>query len=187
MIRPANKVRAHCSCTTRATTYEGTELAKHLARWLAGVTCPARCSRQRQRYPTSLGKRHDIPLLAAADADREPELLQHIFGCLSSVLRHLAQWLASDLPRALQQTARLRYHSARHVRQLAAQSMGFLLRHARGKALRAGVRTIYAGSSLSPILHFFAQLPEPFQVSALSTRLTRCQWHLKCASQWLGC
>ena len=80
-----------------------------------------------------------------AGADREPELLQHIFSCLSSVLRHLAQWLAADMPRVLQQTARLRYHSARHVRQLAAQSMGFLLRHARGKALRAGVRTIYAG------------------------------------------
>ena len=80
-----------------------------------------------------------------AGADREPELLQHIFSCLSSVLRHLAQWLAADMPRVLQQTARLRYHTARHVRQLAAQSMGFLLRHARGKALRAGVRTIYAG------------------------------------------
>lgn len=130
------------------------------------VTCPARCSRRRQSYLTLLSERHGRPLLAAAGADREPELLQHIFGCLSSVLRYLAQWLAGDLPRALQQTARLRYHSARHVRQLAAQSMGFLLRHARGRVLRAGVRTIYAGSSLSPILHLFAQLPEPFQFTS---------------------
>lgn len=62
------------------------------------------------------------------------------------MLRHLAQRLAADMPGTLRQTARLRYHRARHVRQLAAQSMGFLLRHARGKALRAGIRTIYAGA-----------------------------------------
>jgi len=87
-------------------------------------------------------------ILLAAGSDREPELLQHIFSCLSGVSRHLAQWLATDMPKILQQTARLRYHTARHVRQLAAQSIGFLLRHARGKALRAGVRTIYAGMTL---------------------------------------
>lgn len=86
--------------------------------------------------------------LCAAGADRQPELLQHIFGCLSGVLRHLAQWLAAGLPGVLQETAPLRYSSTRHVRQLAAQSMGFLLRHARGKALRSGVRTIYAGVAL---------------------------------------
>ena len=86
--------------------------------------------------------------LCAAGADRQPELLQHIFSCLSGVLRHLAQWLAAGLPGVLQETAPLRCSSARHVRQLAAQSMGFLLRHARGKALRSGVRTIYAGTPL---------------------------------------
>ena len=83
----------------------------------------------------------------AAGADRQPELLQHVFGCLSSVLRHLAQWLAAGMPSVLQETAPLRYSSTCHVRQLAAQSMGFLLRHARGKALRTGMRTIYAGAA----------------------------------------
>ena len=93
-------------------------------------------------------------LSCGAGADRQPELLQHIFGCLSSVLRHLAQWLAAGLPGVLQETAPLRYSSARHVRQLAAQSTGFLLRHARGKALRSGVRTIYAGAALVLGMYF---------------------------------
>ena len=70
------------------------------------------------------------------------------------MLRHLAQWLAAGLPSVLQETAPLRYSSARHVRQLAAQSMGFLLRHARGKALRSGVRTIYAGAARVMVQYF---------------------------------
>ena len=117
----------------------------------------------------------------SAGADREPELLQHIFGCLSSVLRHLAQWLAADMPKILQQTARLRYHSARHVRQLAAQSMGFLLRHARGKALRAGVRTVYAG--LRPAVHSTCCL---LLMGYMRPELpSRQQWHLTSLS-WLS-
>ena len=70
------------------------------------------------------------------------------------MLRHLAQWLAAGLPGVLQETAPLRYSSARHVRQLAAQSMGFLLRHARGKALRSGMRTIYAGAARVMVQYF---------------------------------
>ena len=70
------------------------------------------------------------------------------------MLRHPAQWLAAGLPGVLQETAPLRYSSARHVRQLAAQSMGFLLRHARGKALRSGMRTIYAGAARVMVQYF---------------------------------
>ena len=112
----------------------------------------------------------------AAGADRQPELLQHTFGCLSSVLRHLAPWLAAGMPGALQETAPLRYSSARHVRQLAAQSMGFLLRHARGKALRTGVRTVYAGAALVLVKCF--SLPP----SLAGFELTQRIHHVPCLS-----
>lgn len=85
-------------------------------------------------------------------ADREPELLQHVFGCLSSLFRHLVRHLAADLPGRLRQTARLRYHRADHVRRLAAQAVGFLFRHAPRHALRSGARTVFAGESLSVAL-----------------------------------
>ena len=124
----------------------------------------------------SLQRSLDCSLGGSAGADREPELLQHIFACLSSVLRHLAQWLAADMPKVLRQTARLRYHSARHVRQLAAQSMGFLLRHARGKALRAGVRTIYAGPPL--IIHPTTPVGTCVLAAAHTVYPSRVIWHL---------
>lgn len=68
-----------------------------------------------------------------------------MFGCLSSLFRHLVRQLAADLAAQLARTARLRYHRAEHVRQLAARSAGFLFRHAGNKSLRAGVRAVFAG------------------------------------------
>ena len=87
-----------------------------------------------------------LTLIVTAGLDREPELLQLLFACLSSLNRHLVRQLAPDLPAALQRTARLRHHRAEHVRALAAQSTAFLFRHAPASALRAGVRTAFAGA-----------------------------------------
>ncbi|BDA46529.1 probable small subunit processome component 20 homolog at N-terminal half [Coccomyxa sp. Obi] len=88
--------------------------------------------------------------LVEQGADREPELLQHVFGCLSSLFRHLVRQLAADLAAQLARTARLRYHRADHVRRLAAQSAGYLFRHAGNKSLRAGVRAVFAEHALRP-------------------------------------
>ena len=121
------------------------------------------------RISADSSEEHECISYCAAGADRQPELLQHIFGCLSGVLRHLAQWLAAGLPGVLQETAPLRYSSARHVRQLAAQSMSFLLRHARGKALRSGVRTIYAGAA--PVLGKSAAVMGHLSHSESATRI----------------
>ena len=47
----------------------------------------------------------------------------------------------------LRQTARLRYAAADHVRSLAAQALGFLLRQAPAPALRSGLRAVLAGTT----------------------------------------
>jgi U3 small nucleolar RNA-associated protein 20 len=82
-----------------------------------------------------------------AGADRQPELLQHIFTCLSSLCRHLVKHLTADLPGILRLSTQLRYAAAEYVRRLAAQSVGYLFRHASFKAVRAGVRTVFAGKA----------------------------------------
>ncbi|KAL4521880.1 hypothetical protein Ndes2526B_g01987 [Nannochloris sp. 'desiccata'] len=82
--------------------------------------------------------------------DREPELLQHVFTCCSLLCKHLCKLLASDLTPILSQSARLRYHRAYHVRSLAAESFGFLLRHANSTAARAAVRTVLADAAIRP-------------------------------------
>ncbi|KAK9818396.1 hypothetical protein WJX72_012002 [[Myrmecia] bisecta] len=82
--------------------------------------------------------------------DRQPELLEHVFTCLSSICKHLVKPLSADLPRVLQQTGRLRYSGVEYVRALAAQSVGFLFRHASVPALRSGVRALLAEHALRP-------------------------------------
>lgn len=47
-------------------------------------------------------------------------------------------------------TSRLRYHDLAYIRGLAAQSLGFLFRHAAGASLRAGVRTLAAEAAARP-------------------------------------
>lgn len=79
-----------------------------------------------------------------------------MFGCLSSLFRHLVRQLAADLVAQLARTARLRYHRADHVRRLAARSAGFLFRHAGNKSLRAGVRAVFAGER-----HIFGTTADP--------------------------
>ena len=82
--------------------------------------------------------------------DREPELLQHVFTCCSLLCKHLCKLLASDVTQVLSQSARLRYHRAYHVRSLAAESFGFLLRHAHSTAARAAVRAVLADAVIRP-------------------------------------
>jgi len=82
--------------------------------------------------------------------DREPELLQHVFTCCSLLCKHLCKLLASDVTQVLSQSARLRYHGAYHVRSLAAESFGFLLRHANSTAARAAVRAVLADAAIRP-------------------------------------
>ena len=83
-------------------------------------------------------------------ADREPEVLQHVFTCCSLLCKHLCKLLANDLIPVLHQSSRLRYHRAAHVRSLAAESFGFLLRQANPSAARAAVRTVLADAAIRP-------------------------------------
>jgi len=82
--------------------------------------------------------------------DREPELLEHVFTCASSLCKHLCRLLVPDLVPVLYSSARLRYHKARHVRQMAAQSFGYLLRHAPPGPGRVAVRTVLADAATKP-------------------------------------
>ena len=52
-----------------------------------------------------------------------PDVIEFVFTSLSTVFKHLARHLSTDLPAALRATARLRYSVAagRHVRAFAAQ------------------------------------------------------------------
>ena len=77
-------------------------------------------------------------------AEREPELLEHVFACLARVLKWLQRQLAADLPLALRHTRSLRRHRSRHVRKFAAQAAAFLLRAAPDAAVEDGVRAILA-------------------------------------------
>ena len=77
-------------------------------------------------------------------AEREPELLEHVFACLARVLKWLQRQLAADLPLALRHTRSLRRHRSRHVRLFAAQAAAFLLRAAPDAAVEDGVRAILA-------------------------------------------
>jgi U3 small nucleolar RNA-associated protein 20 len=88
--------------------------------------------------------------LVEGGADREPELLQHLFACLSLVAKHLCRLLAADPLPLLGLAQRLRHHAAPHVRLLAAQSLGYLLRHAPPAAARAAVRSVLAEAVLRP-------------------------------------
>lgn len=82
-------------------------------------------------WPATPGPNPPLPGLPAG-LDREPELLQHLFACLSLICKHLVKALASEeqLLRVLRVTQRLRHHRAEHVRALAAEALGYLLRQA---------------------------------------------------------
>ncbi|KAL4434124.1 hypothetical protein ABPG75_000565 [Micractinium tetrahymenae] len=99
----------------------------------------------------------DAVLAALADLvdeglDREPELLQHLFACLSLICKHLVKVLSSEeqLLRMLRSTQRLRHHRAEHVRALAAEALGFLLRQASGSAVKVGIKAALAEAVSRP-------------------------------------
>ena len=83
-------------------------------------------------------------------ADHEPEMLQHVFTCCSLICKHLSKLVAANLSPVLAQSARLRYHRAQHVRIFAAQTFGFLLRHATAQEARAAVRSVLADAVVRP-------------------------------------
>eukprot|EP00887_Chlorella_sp_A99_P000887 scaffold5.g887.t1 len=98
-----------------------------------------------------------LPRVAAALADlvdegldREPELLGHVFTCLSLLCKHLARPLGANLLPPLRATARLRHHGAHHVRVFAAQALGYLIRQAPPAALRAGVKAVLSEAVARP-------------------------------------
>lgn len=85
-----------------------------------------------------------------AGADRYPELLADLFTCLSNIFKHLAKHVAPQLTSVLHDIAGLTYHPAPHVRQLAANAVGYLFRHTGQSGLKAGVQTVLLETLLSP-------------------------------------
>jgi len=98
--------------------------------------------------------------LVESGLDREPELLQYAFSCLSQLCKNLTKQLTTDLLTLLKQTSRLRHHAAPHVRALAAQSIGFLIRQAPSAMSRPAIKATAAEAVTKPT-------PERIQASGL--------------------
>ena len=89
--------------------------------------------------------------LVKEGADRHPDIMEHVFTCISLTCKYLVKHLAADLPAVLAATAGLRYSRAAHVRAFAAEALGYLLRSASGTAgVRAGVRALLAEQAARP-------------------------------------
>ncbi|KAL0035339.1 hypothetical protein WJX77_001780 [Trebouxia sp. C0004] len=88
--------------------------------------------------------------LVDSGADRHPELLSDLFTCLSNIFKHLNKHVAPQLNSVLRSSARLRYSEAAHVRQLAADAVGYLFRHVSQSGLKSGVQTLLAEQVLQP-------------------------------------
>jgi U3 small nucleolar RNA-associated protein 20 len=97
--------------------------------------------------PRTLGALAD---LVDRGADRDPDALQAAFSCLGLMIKHLLRQLASDPGPALRGTARLRHHRSTHVRALAAQALGHLLRHAQPQAASAAAKATVAEAVTRP-------------------------------------
>ena len=82
---------------------------------------------------------------------REPEILQHVFSSLSMMCKHLCKCLCQDLVPVLKVSARLRYHRAQHVRKLAADTFGYLIRNAKKRSIRrSAMRLVLAEAIVRP-------------------------------------
>ena len=92
----------------------------------------------------------DLTWNARAGADRHPELLSDLFTSLSNIFKHLNKHVAPQLNSVLRSSARLRYSEAPHVRQLAADAVGYLFRHVSQSGLKSGVQTLLAEQALQP-------------------------------------
>ena len=84
-------------------------------------------------------------MLPATGCSRIPEALQHIFTCLATVIKALAKRFAAAVTAMLRCSRRLRYHTAEHVRSMAAHAFAFPLRHASEKQLKRAVSAIVNG------------------------------------------
>lgn len=84
----------------------------------------------------------------SAGADRHPELLADVFTCLSNIFKHLSKHVAPQLASVLRNSAGLRYHAAAHVRQLAADAVGYLFRHTGQSGPKAAVQTVLSEAAL---------------------------------------
>lgn len=82
-------------------------------------------------------------------AETEPEVLEYVFKSVGLIIQHLIKLITPDLAKFLRHSSRLRYHVAPHVRQLAASTLSYLLRHATTLQLRSAVRTVFAGKTLA--------------------------------------
>lgn len=79
-----------------------------------------------------------------AGGERDANALGALFACLSFTCKFLCRHLVGQLPSLLAASAGLRYSGQDHVRALAAESFGYLLRQAPDKALRQGLRALLA-------------------------------------------
>ena len=91
-----------------------------------------------------------IMLPANTGADRHPELLADVFTCLSNVFKHLTKHVAPQLSAVLHNSVSLRAHTAAHVRQLAADAVGYLFRHTSQSGLKAAVQDVLTHTVLHP-------------------------------------
>lgn len=87
---------------------------------------------------------------SSAGADRHPELLADLFTCLSYIFKHLTKHVAPQLTTVLHDSRGLTYHTAPHVRQLAANAVGYLFRHTGQSGLKAGVQTVLHEAVVHP-------------------------------------
>lgn len=89
-------------------------------------------------------------LWSSAGADRHPELLADLFTCLSNIFKHLTKHVAPQLTTVLHDSRGLTYHTAPHVRQLAANAVGYLFRHTGQSGLKSGVQTVLYEAVVHP-------------------------------------
>ena len=75
----------------------------------------------------------------------QPELLQHMFQCLACICKYLVKQMATDMAQLLKHSARLRYHTAEHIRKLAASTFAYVLRQSTSLQLKQAIKLLFAG------------------------------------------
>lgn len=80
--------------------------------------------------------------LLESGADREPEIIEQIFGAWSYIMMYLQKYLTRDLVYALKVTAKLRFYPKDYIQEFMAEAMSFLLRNAPDEQLQAGIKKI---------------------------------------------
>eukprot|EP00890_Picochlorum_soloecismus_P003078 jgi/Picsp_1/3771/NSC_06606-R1_u3 snornp protein utp20 len=83
-------------------------------------------------------------LIVNQGADRDPEVLGHIFTSVSSICKHLARFLIVDLKPLMKMTSILRHHHSIHVRKFTADALGFLVRKAKDDSTKSVIEYLYS-------------------------------------------